>query len=134
MNQEEAFVKSFIVKGKQDRYVHLLSSKTHRNKILDTFNHNLSFNPEHAELIAANCQSSKQVHAILLSKGAVENCYVISDKLEWDAREMSLEKALDLIVGSSIGTVICCVSGKLAYYESEDLKLRYIFQTKEKST
>jgi hypothetical protein len=38
---EEAFVRSFIVPKKRDRYLRLLGHPKHRAKLLDRLNHNL---------------------------------------------------------------------------------------------
>lgn len=49
--QEAAFVKAFIVKEKQERYLQLLASPKRRREILDRFNHNLDFDPKYAAIV-----------------------------------------------------------------------------------
>jgi len=62
---------------------------------------------------------------MLRSLGAGENCWVISEG-PLDAHEVELLHALKEVVGRGFGTLLSCVPGHLAYFESEDE--RYILQ------
>jgi hypothetical protein len=53
------------------------------------------------------------------SKGAGEKCWAISEDLKLDGREFELDSILSEIVGYGMGTILCCVPGKLAFVESE---------------
>jgi hypothetical protein len=66
-----------------------------------------------------------QSHALLIakllrSKGAGEKCWAISEDAELDGREVELDSILPEIIGHGMGTILCCVPGKLAFVESED--------------
>lgn len=50
-------------------------------------------------------------------------CWVISEDPEMDERELDLREALEHVSGRQIGTILSCVPGKLAYFESEDERL-----------
>jgi hypothetical protein len=43
---------------------------------------------------------------------------------------MDLLAALELVIGSGLGTVISCIPGKLAYYEGELPGDRYVLHCK----
>ena len=45
---------------------------------------------------------------------------MISEEKTLDARDVPLEEVLGVVVGREIGTILCCVPGKLAFVESED--------------
>ena len=47
-------------------------------------------------------------------------CWVISEDPEIDGWELDLREALEHVNGRQIGTILSCVPGKLAYFESED--------------
>jgi len=126
MKHEEAFVQAFIVQDKQSRYLSLLASQKRRTVFLDRLNHNLDFDSAFAVLVPSNQQSAEEIEKLLRKQGAQNTCHLISAKPEWDAQDMPLRKALDLVVGINIGTVLCCIPGRLAYYESEDLGRRFI--------
>ncbi len=57
---------------------------------------------------------------ILQHRGAPSECYVLSAGWEEGARSVPLRDALNEVVGSSFGTIVSCIHGKLGYYEGED--------------
>ncbi len=123
---EEQFIKAFILPSKRDRYITKLSSKKGRRKFTDRFCHSLDYDPRFASIIELSNKGADEIYDSLKSKGAPDKCHIISDLEELDAREMSLKAALREVVGYNSGTVIICIPGKLAYYEGEDVKARYI--------
>ncbi len=129
MTHEEAFVRAFILTEKQERYLELLASPRRRHGFLDRLNHHLDYDPALATHVPAFDQTASCIGRLLRQRGAPEICHTISSHREWDGQELPLRQALDLIVGFSMGTVLCCVPGKLAYYEAEDLSRRYILST-----
>lgn len=62
----------------------------------------------------------------LQRSGAGSTCHVMSTDPELDGRTMTLPEALAAVVGCSMGTVISCLPGSLAYYEGEDAGERYV--------
>jgi hypothetical protein len=44
----------------------------------------------------------------------------MSEDSQIDQRELDLREALEHVKGRQIGTILSCVPGKLAYFESED--------------
>jgi hypothetical protein len=126
MNHEEAFIRAFIVADKQERYVGLLASSKRRHGFLDRLNHHLDYDPAFATSVPAGEQTASGIERLLRQRGAPDMCHTISCHEAWDARELPLREALNLIVGFNMGTVLCCIPGKLAYYEAEDLRHRYI--------
>ena len=39
---------------------------------------------------------------------------------------MPLRDALEGTIGQGMGTIICCVPGRLAYFEGEDMGARFV--------
>jgi hypothetical protein len=126
MNHEEAFIRGFIVADKQERYLWLLASSNRRSGFLDRLNHHLDYDPALATHVPAGEQTASGIGRLLRQRGAPDLCHTISCHEAWDARVLPLPEALDLIIGFSMGTVLCCIPGKLAYYEAEGLRQRYI--------
>ena len=126
MSHEDAFPRAFIVGDKQERYLELLASPRRRRGFLDRLNHHLDYEPAFATLVPAGEQTASGIERLLRQRGAPDMCHTISCHADWDARELPLHEALDLIVGLSMGTILCCIPGKLAYYETEDRSRRYI--------
>lgn len=126
MNDEEAFVRAFILREKQERYLSLLSSPKRRRDILARLDHQLDYDRALATRVAAEDQSSSRISELLAARNAPASCHAISADSTLDGRDLPLRDALDAVVGSGIGTVLSCIPGRLAYYEAEDAGERYI--------
>jgi hypothetical protein len=129
MNQhEEAFALSFIVSQKRDRYLSLLESPKGRLKLAHGLNHCGDLDMRYAKLVPAGQQSVEAIEKMLKQKGAPPLCHVMSSNPAIDEQDMPLHKALEETVGQTMGTLISCVPGKLAYFELEDAGERYILE------
>jgi hypothetical protein len=73
--------------------------------------------------IATKHQSVDDIEVLLITRGAPDICFIVS---EIDGKELELHIALQQTVGRGMGTILLCISGKLAYYEGEDTCKRYI--------
>ena len=129
---EKAVVKAFIVPGRRARYIEALvdsGSKKKRDKVLARFDHNAEdFDSRYRHQIPADKQSPCEIEATLRSRGAPERCHVISTWTKYDRREMLLSDALESLVGQGMGSVISCIPGQLAYFESEEAGERYVLE------
>jgi hypothetical protein len=129
MNQhEEAFARSFIVSQKRDRYLSLLGSPKGRSKLALGLNHCGDLDMRKARLVPAGRQSVEAIEQMLKQKGAPALCHVMSSNPAIDGHDMPLHEALEETVGQTMGTLISCVPGKLAYFEFEDAGERYILE------
>ncbi len=128
-NQEAAFVKAFIVKDKQERYLHLLASPKRRREILDRLNHNLDFDPKYAVLVPYEFRATAKTAQLLRTRGAGATCRVIADTLDADRLDLPLQEALARIIAHDFGSVLCCLPGQIAFYKPEAVEQAwYIFE------
>lgn len=129
MNPEEAFVSAFIAKDRRDRYLGFLNPKR-RNKLLDLLPHGTvgHLAIEFKKAIVPKDQTLEGILSILTARGAPASCHVISSDKEIDGRDMPLRDALVATVGQGMGTIICCVPGRLAYFEGEDMGARFLLE------
>lgn len=125
---EEMFARAFIIPEKRDRYLSLMGSVKGRKKILAGFHHIHDSDERYAKLIPSNQQSADSIYRALRQKGAPEMCYIMSDDSDIDQKEMPLREAIDKVEGSNYGTLVSCIAGKLAYFETEDMCGRYILE------
>ena len=116
---EAAFVESFIIKSRRERALELLASSKNRHKFTSKFDHHGRdyFNHDCIRSIEPRQQHPPNIADILRAMGAPETCHVIGGG--HDSEDMELLAALKQIVGYGTGTVLCCVPGKLAYFEGE---------------
>jgi len=125
-SHEEQFARNFIVADKRQRYFSLLESERGRKKLLAGFHHCRDLDTRFAQLIPSNQQSAQSIEVLLKSYGAPKTCYVMSDNLSFDGKEVSLNEALLEIIGADAGALVSCIPGKLAYFEMEGFSERYL--------
>jgi len=118
--EEEAFVQRFIVEDKQERYLFFLSKPATRNKFLSELYHNLVINEKWTTELASRELDPTQVAQRLRAYGAGSQAYVTSPDDQLDGKWLELEKVLSEIIENDSAAILCCVTGKLAFYQSED--------------
>ncbi len=93
----------------------VLASDKRRVRMLDRLNHCRDLDERYTTVLppAAN------VLELLRSRGAPTTCYVLSDTKEIDGRELPLDEALSATELAGWGTIISCISGRLAFYYDE---------------
>jgi hypothetical protein len=138
---EEALIRAFIVPAKRQRYLDKLSSPKARRKFLaehlyhmgdldDRYAERLDDRiplVEHATRRAAHIDA---IYELLRGRGAPPPCYVISTG-ELDGQHGDLHDVLERVVGLFEGTLISCLPGRLAYFEGEGPRERYILERSE---
>lgn len=132
-SEHELLICDLLAPARRARYRKLLDQGTAkaRKKFVDGLNHTLELDARFATRVSDAqgdaCESEgKWILGELQRRGAPDVCYVISSNGELDQRTMPLEEALREVYGCFLGTLICCLPGRLAYYEGEDLGERYI--------
>lgn len=121
---EEALVKAFLEPSRQERFLAFLSKPKHRHKFTAELAHRYTrfLQPQFLKAIPPSQRNPSAIYNLLRSLGAGEQCWVISEG-ELDGQEVELLLALNEVVGRGLGTLISCIPGRLAYFESEDERL-----------
>jgi hypothetical protein len=128
---EECVIRAFIQRTKQERFLEFIASPKNRKKFTASLAHFRWFDQRFAtpipwkvdpklKLWEQHVQGAENIYRLLKSKGAGVTCWVISEDPEIDGRELDLKAALEHVNGRQIGTILSCVPGKLAYFQSED--------------
>jgi hypothetical protein len=128
MDHEAALIKAFVVSAKKARFLTLLQKPKHRPKALNGLNHLHDLDPRFLIEIPPGEQNPESIAVLLTERGAPAMCHLISSASDLDGEDMPLASALRRIVGFGAGTLISCVPGRLAYFEGEEAKDRYILQ------
>ncbi len=126
----EKSLAAFVVTQKRARYRLLLDSRKGRDKIRQSLAHSHDWDSRFLQPVIGKPQ---EIHNTLRKMGAPANCYVLSENDRDDAKRMDLLEALAQTVGYGMGTVICCVPGRLAFYEGESPNQRYILAREDYS-
>ncbi|HEY7403259.1 MAG TPA: hypothetical protein VIB39_07045 [Candidatus Angelobacter sp.] len=117
---EEELIKAFFLKERRERYLLGLANSRKRRKITNEFCHFKHLALRHSVPMLPSQQNPADIYGMLKKLGAPDICWVISDEIELDGQTMNLREALDEVVGRTFATFLCCVEGKLAYFENED--------------
>jgi hypothetical protein len=132
-DHEAAVIRAFVQRDKQERFLGFLASAKNRKKFTESLSHFRWFDQRFAAPLQwkvdqdpkltpweKHVSEIENIYRSLKSKGGGLTYWVISEDSEIDGREMDLREALEHVSGRQIGTILSCVSGKLAYFESED--------------
>jgi len=115
-------IRAFVIPQKRERYVEAVSKDKHRRKFIAELSHFGDFDPRWIVQITSSSQNSEGILALLKKHGAPATCKVISELVQLDCQEIPLEEALQKVIGNQMGTILCCVPGRLAYFESEETR------------
>lgn len=125
-DREKELLRTFAVASKRDRYVELLATRKGREKVRRGLDHFGDLDLNRCARIAACDQTPAKIGSLLRALSAPKACYVLSSNSDLDGREMDLGDALEAIVGQGSGAFVCCIPGRLAYFECESQGERYL--------
>lgn len=117
---EAEFVRSFVAPQRQARFLELLSNPRRRSKFLSDLAHKAPFDPRWIISLPTSAQDPTALYKLLRSKGAPEECWVLTEAEGLDHSFQRLANILALTVGYDMATCISCLPGRLAYFENED--------------
>ena len=117
---------AFVKRRKRDRYGEILSSPRLRHKFISQLAHFADFDPKYRLPIPSNKLFVENTARELQKRQSPNTVFVISEDPRLDQRELPLVEALKQVVGLGMGTVLCCIPGRLAFVETEDE--RYILE------
>jgi hypothetical protein len=130
VEHEEASIKAFVLRGKQERFLSFIASPKNRRKFtrelpnFPWFDRKITTSvpwkvDPSLPLWGRHLQGIENVSRLLHAKGAGKTCWVISNNSRIDGQEMNLDSALESVAGSDWGTILSCIPGKLAYFKGE---------------
>lgn len=126
-DREIKLMNTFIVRNKRKRYAGFVSSPKRRQKLIRELWHFSDFAPSHAVRLSATLSWEGLLEELRL-RGATNECYLISVEGGWDGKTVPLADAVRGVYASLLGTIMCCVPGRLAYFEGEVPDDRCILQ------
>jgi len=118
-NHEVSFIKFFIAKERQERFLALVENKKKRKKLRLLLAHSLVLNNERIRPINKEEDNKEQIYQILKKNGSPDNCHIICESSKYDDKDMDLKDALNELFDMDLGYIISCIPGKLAYYQGE---------------
>ncbi|PSL40921.1 hypothetical protein B0H99_10353 [Planomicrobium soli] len=118
---EELIVKSFFDKHIQERVLHELFTPKKRKDAMNRLCHRYTKMLKEKYMIEIPPPNSnpKYIYDVLMMHGAEKMCYSLSYNEKIDGKELPLLEALEHAVGDGFPSIISCIPGELAYFESE---------------
>lgn len=122
MNPTTAFIRSFVEKNRQERYLTLASKpKRRRDFVWDLAHDGRHLDRSFMKRLVEEEKSLTAVAARLKSLGATDTCHVVAaTNLETDGQEMNTADALAAVVGKFQDCLLFFPSAALAYYENHE--------------
>jgi hypothetical protein len=130
VSDDEATVRAFVTRPKRDRFLCLLGEygARGRHQVCLQLAHLRDLDTRWASRVATADATPTRIEELLRERGAGDSCHLLSESHELDGRWMALGDALTAVVGSSYGTFVTCIPGRLAYFEGEEPGERWLLQ------
>jgi len=119
MNDEATLVSTFVNPLKRKHLIEILANPKRRHRATATLAHFQDFDLGAVVPLEGAADTPAAIESALRSRGAGDNCHVISENRAIDGKTLSLKAALEKVVGQGSGTLLSCVPGELAYYEGQ---------------
>jgi hypothetical protein len=110
IEHETAFVRSFIVRERRERWLSQLALPKKRGHLLDRLNHQF-----HEDLDARFVMTSGPP----MTGHDWKECYAIASEARFDGRFVSASEVADVVSAAYFGIVVSIIPGKLACYKDE---------------
>ena len=117
---EEEFVRAFVIKERRERTLFELASKKKRGNFFSKLCHNFDEILDERFMVGVQVSVSDEALTLLKSYGAPSGCYVMSYG-DPDGQNLLLCDALHEAVGMGMPSIVICISGRLAYFEAEQV-------------
>lgn len=117
---ECALIDAFVKRSKRNRYREFVSNPRLRHKFTHSLAHFTDFDPAYRVPIPGRRIFVDNIARELQKRHSPGIVYAISEDPALDQIEWPLIEALERTVGRGMGTVLCCVPGRLALVETED--------------
>ncbi|MBI2416323.1 MAG: hypothetical protein HYV28_00125 [Ignavibacteriales bacterium] len=124
---DTALMRPFLDKSHLERFDNLIAVKNGRDKIVRELAHKFmdKINKQYITLFEGN---PEELLGILIEKGALDSCYVISERKSIDGKILPLKTVLHEIFSYDMGAFILCLPSKLAYFEGEAIGEHWILE------
>jgi hypothetical protein len=117
--EHELGLAAFVSDAKRERVLGFLERARTRHKVVERLWHFSDWDPECTVRVPPPFQTPAGVLQELARRGARGAVHVVSATRQLDGLHVDVAEAVQAVVGTSSGTVVSCIPGKLAYFEGE---------------
>jgi hypothetical protein len=118
---EEIIVKTFFIKGIQQRTLFELTSNKHRHSRIARITDPLDcFRKDFIFEVPKPNSDPEEIEKILKRQGAGKMCYVMTSIIsDMDGKKLPLNEALENLIWCGMPFIISCIPDKLLYFQGE---------------
>lgn len=128
---ETAFIKTFIIKEKQERLLALIQNKKSRKRFRLLLAHNIEVNKKYVQILKTEEINIEYLRQLLKKYGSPNTCHIMCENSNYDDKEMTLNEALNEFINRDISFIMSCIPGKLAYFQGEGFAKKIILFNQE---
>ena len=128
LEHSSALIRAFIAPERRERYLALLASRRGRDKLRAALARLHDLDRRCCHDLPKGVHSAQEIGALLKAKGAPDECVLLAEDVALDGQCLPLGEALQTVIGRGMGTFISCLPVRLAFYEGEDLGVRYVLE------
>jgi hypothetical protein len=122
---EQTFIKKFVEKDKQERYLEFLANEKNRSKFTSELHYFKNLNWKLFHEISGSASETAVILAKVKGMKNISNCYAISNRPEFDGKVFSIEEVIKDVVGTE-EIILIFGNAEIVYYEGEAPGNRYI--------
>jgi len=122
---EQTFIKKFVEKDKQERYLEFLAKEKNRSKFTNELHYFKNLNWKLFREISGSESGIAVILAKVKGKKNISNCYAISNRPEFDGKVFSIDEVIKDVVGTE-EIILIFGNAEIVYYEGEAPGNRYI--------
>ena len=116
-------INRYFQKEKRKRLVDFVQDDKKRQKFIALLPHLKDLDFSKFLLLERN---EKNTILKMITDKKLNQCYIISENRQIDRQFMDAERALDETIGNGMGTILVFGDAEIVYYESEEMKNRWI--------
>jgi len=119
-------ISAFVLPRQRARYFGFITGKTDLDKFASRLAHFDDFDPRFIVSVPNSKHTATGIEEALRRLGAPSRCFLLSENTPLNGTEGDLHSVLETVIGYGYGSIICCLPGRLAFFEGEGPSDRYI--------
>jgi hypothetical protein len=118
---ENAVIKRFITKHKQEHYLSLIANGNKRKKFIAELAHFKHLKSPYFDKVDNSIEFNVKQRI-----GNIKDCYIISENENIDTERCNIDLALTKTIGYGMGTLLVFGDAEFVYYEGEEQNDRWL--------
>lgn len=128
---DEGIIRLFADKDKKEGLLFKLARPARRDEVISAMGNAIQFAPRCMTEILKKPKVD-ELHSQLKARSAGDKAYIFGWAEELHGQIIPLREALEMVVGSTKGTLVYCIEGQVGYYEADGWEGYFIIHKSQK--